>query len=65
MDNLSKKGFVLKEIFRQLDPGTIRDIINLPTSPDAFRVLLQDGQMLLARLGQDNVLRLDEIDPAC
>ena len=62
MDNLRKKGLILKEIFRQLDPGTIRDILDLP---DAYKVLLRDGQMLLARLGQDNVLRLDEIDPAC
>ena len=65
MDNLGKKALVLKEIFRQLDPGTIRDIINVPYSPDGFKVLLRDGSLFLARLNGDNSLRLDEIGEVC
>lgn len=62
MDNLCKKGLILKAIFQQIDPGTIRDLIDLP---DAIKVLLQDGGLFLARLNDDNSLRLDEIDGVC
>lgn len=62
MDNLRKKGLILKAVFQKLDPGTIRDLIDLP---DAVKILLRDGGLLLARLNEDNSLRLDEIDEVC
>ena len=63
MDNLSKRALILKEIFRQLEPGSFLDIVSAP--PDAYKVLMRDGRMLLARLDQHRNLRLDEIDGVC
>ena len=63
MDNLSKMALLLKEIFRQLEPGSFLDIIS--AQPDAYKVLLRDGRMLLARLSEDRELLLDEIDEVC
>lgn len=63
MDNLSKKALLLKEIFQQLEPGSFLDVIDAP--PDAYKVQMRDGRMLLARLDGNNRLQLNEIDGVC
>lgn len=63
MDNLSKKALILKMIFQQLEPRSIQDLI--VAGPDAIRVFLRDGSLLLAQLNDDNSLRLDPIDTTC
>ena len=63
MDNLSKKAMLLKKIFQQLEPGSFLDVIDAP--PDAYKVQMRDGRMLLARLDRDNWLQLHEIDGVC
>ena len=63
MDNLSRNALLLKQIFGQLEPGSFLDIISAP--PDAYKVLMRDGRMLLARLSEDRKLLLDEIDEVC
>ena len=63
MDELCKKSQLLKEIFQQVEPWIILDMIAAP--PDAVRLLLRDGRTLLARLDREGTLRLDEIDGVC
>lgn len=62
MDNLRKKGLLVKAIFQHIEPGTIQDLADLP---DAIKVRLRGGGLFLARLNEDNSLRLDEIDEVC
>ena len=70
MDNLSKKALLMKEIFRQMEPDSILDVIDdspdvYKASPDTCMVRLRDGRMLLARLDQDNRLQMNEIEGVC
>ena len=62
MDDLSRKALLLKVIFQQLTPGTFQDVID---APDAYIVVLRGGKRMLARLDEDNSLRLTEIDEVC
>lgn len=66
MDNLIKKVMLLRALLAWLEPGNFLDVLDvIDAPPDAYKVQMRDGRMLLARLDEDNRLQLDEIDGVC
>lgn len=66
MDNLIKKAMLLRALLAWLEPGNFLDVLDvIDAPPDAYKVQMRDGRMLLARLDGNNRLQLTEIDGVC
>lgn len=62
MDNLRREQLIREKIRARYSPA---EIMELEAFGDHCRLRLRDGRLLLANLGNDNALRLTEIDEVC